>query len=65
MRRVTKDEFYREIGNKDAVPQIQPGHYPYTSVFKLRYGGGELGRIVGKTEGGLDVNDYFLPDRQT
>lgn len=65
VRKVTKDEFYQSIGNKDAVPHILPTPYPYTSVFKLRYGGAEMGRIVGRTEGGLTVNDHFLPERQT
>lgn len=65
MRQVAKSEFYQSIGNKDAVPHILPTRYPYTSVFKLRYGGAELGRIVGRAEGGLTVNDYFLPERQT
>lgn len=64
VRRVTKDEFYRGIGNRDAVPHILPGPYPYASVFKLRYGGSELGRIVGRTEGGLTVNEYFLSESQ-
>lgn len=57
LRAVTKDEFYAFIGPLDAIGSIQPTPWPYTTVYKLRYGGKELGRVVGKGGG---AHDYFL-----
>ncbi len=45
---VTKEEFYSRIyeGKLNVHPQIQPGNYPYTSVFKS-----PAGRVFGKSVG--------------
>ena len=48
-REVSKDTFFAAIGPLNVHPQIQPGPWPYTSLFKL-----PSGRVMGKT-----VN--FLP----
>lgn len=44
MKEVIKDEFYKEIGPQDACVSVENTHkFPYTSLFKLRYG-----RLLGK-----------------
>jgi hypothetical protein len=61
-REVTQDEFYKGIGNSDVHPQIQPGPYPYTSMFLTR-DRRIKGKVVGHfTEGTrLAENKYYLP----
>jgi len=59
MKPVTKEEFYKQVGPLDVHPSIQPGPYPYTSLWKLRHGQ-TVGKSVGRIEGGLAVTDYFL-----
>lgn len=60
-RPVTKSEFFAHIMGltEDCHPHILPGRFPYTSVFKLRHSGKELGRIVGK-ETGQGPDEYYL-----
>ena len=43
-REVSKDAFFARILPLDVNPQIQPGPWPYTSLWKLR-----SGQVVGKT----------------
>jgi hypothetical protein len=64
MRQVTVTEFYKVMGPIDVHPSIQPGPYPYTSIWKLRQrpDSAALGKSVGRREGGLTVTDYFLND---
>ena len=52
MREVTKDEFYRAIGNGDIVSRVAQGKYPYTSIFETRYGQREVGRVVPTSAAG-------------
>lgn len=59
MSKVSEDEFFAAIGPQDCHPHILPGHFPYTSVFKSRYGNQEFGRIVGNTTG-HGPDEYFL-----
>lgn len=60
-REVTKDEFYKAIGNQDVSP-TPVGSWPYTSLFKTR-----AGQVVGKVEqylpegSGLTNSRYWLP----
>lgn len=63
MRAVTKDEFFAAIGTLDVHPQIQPGPHPYTSLWKMRYGGGIVGKSVGRFEQGRSWNDYFVSEQ--
>lgn len=49
-RRVTKEEFFNFIGDKDVVSKITNNNSPYKSTFSYRHGS-----IVGKTE---DYHDY-------
>jgi hypothetical protein len=62
MRKVTMEEFYKVMGPLDVHPSIQPGPYPYTSLWKLRQrpDSTPLGKSVGRMEGGQAVTDYFL-----
>jgi hypothetical protein len=64
MKQVTTEEFYKAIGPLDVHPSIQPGPYPYTSLWKLRQrpDGAPLGKSVGRRVGGLVVTDYYLPE---
>lgn len=61
-KEVTKDEFYKAIGNQDVHPTIINSRWPYTSHFKTR-----AGRIVGAIESylpegsGLEKSRYLLP----
>lgn len=64
VRAVTKEAFYAAIGGLDVHPQIQPGPHPYTSIWKLRYGGRVVGRSVGRKGDGLTVTDYYLSEGQ-
>lgn len=65
MKEVTQDEFYNEIGNKDACVSIKNEHkFPYASVFKLRHGR-VLGEVVDSWKDGVDhkhpiVSKYYL-----
>ena len=66
MRKVTQQEFYLAIGNKNVHPQIQ-GKYPYTSLWKgLEYQTRDT--VYGKTVdvfkngvNGLTETEYWLP----
>ena len=62
MRQVTKDQFYAAVGPLNVHPSIQPGSWPYTSLWKLQSGDQ---RTVGKTVGRLEqpgkaATDYYL-----
>lgn len=61
MRAVTKEQFFAALGGLNVHPQIQPGPYPYTSLWKLADSRTVVGRTVGKAGGGCD---YFLEDSQ-
>ena len=63
MRSVTKDEFYAFLGNRDVHPLIQPGPYPYISIWKLRYGGEVVGKIVGRCGQGRSWNEHYVSER--
>lgn len=52
-REVTRDEFFRCIGPLNVHPHIQPGPYPYTSIW----------RTPDRTEIGKSVDSY--DDRRT
>ena len=57
---VSKDAFYATVGKLDVHPSIQPGAYPYTSLWKLRSGqvvGKSVGRRVNPAE---VVDDYYV-----
>jgi len=60
MQEVTHEEFFRTIGKYDCHPEIV-GKYPYTSIFRMRNSGKEVGR---KVDGGdcSHGDKYLLPD---
>lgn len=62
MRPVTKDEFYAAIGNLNVHPQIQPGPYPYTSLWKRLDNRNVIGKSVGVRDGGMVRQEYYLED---
>lgn len=62
MRPVTKEQFYAAIGHLNVHPQIQPGPYPYTSLWKHLNGSGVVGKSVGVRDGGMVRQEYFLKD---
>ena len=64
MRAVTKEEFYAAVGRLNVHPQIQPGPYPYTSLWKTISERRVVGKSVGRYVGGLTTQDYFLADDQ-
>lgn len=62
MQKVSRKEFFAAVGDKDVHPQIQPGPWPYTSLWRLQ---SEPGRpVIGKSvvcdEGGVLNTVYFL-----
>jgi hypothetical protein len=62
MKKVTYDGFFAVINQHDAIVDIVGNKYPYTHVFKKRYGG-ELGRIVHSFPDGKvwpEIKEYFL-----
>jgi len=62
VRPVTKAQFYAAIGPLNVYAQIQPGPYPYTSLWKHSNGSGVVGKSVGVREGGLVRQEYYLGD---
>lgn len=64
VRAVTAERFFAVVKPLDVVASIQPGAYPYTSIWKLRYGGHVVGKSVGRMDGGLTVTDYYLSEGQ-
>lgn len=60
MRRVTKEEFFSAIGFMNVHPQIQPGPYPYTSLWKRASDRFVVGKSMGVLVGGTVKQNYFL-----
>ena len=65
MRSVTKEQFFKAINESklDVQPSIQPGRWPYTSIWKFPRNPGRApyGKTVGRRGGGYD---YFLTEEQ-
>jgi hypothetical protein len=59
MRAVDKAAFYARVGPLNVHATIQPGGWPYTSLWKLADGRTVVGKSVGKRDGS---HDYFLKD---
>lgn len=59
MKQVPKDQFYAAMNPLDVHPSIQPGRWPYTSLWKERHSDRIRGKSVGHTDG---TSDYFLPE---
>lgn len=63
MKEVTQEEFYKVIGPQDVILEtITP--FPYTTNFKLRYGG-IVGKVVNSFTDGIHyrwpiVKKYYL-----
>jgi hypothetical protein len=50
-------EFYDVMGPLNIHPEIQPGRYPYTALWKT-----PLGEVRGETVGKSDgTHTYYLP----
>jgi len=63
MRRVTTEQFYAAVGPLNVYPQIQPGPYPYTSIWKtMDVSRAVIGKSVGVREGGTVGQEYYLGD---
>lgn len=54
-REVSEDDFFAEMNPKDVHPTIQPGPYPYTSLWRTRDG-----KAVGKSVGRIDEGTMWL-----
>ncbi len=61
MKPVTAEQFYAFMNPLDVHPSIQPGPWPYTSLWKLRRNsdGAPLGKSIGRKDGS---SEYFLAD---
>lgn len=59
---VSREQFYSAVGRLNVDPQIQPGPYPYTSLWKTSPDRRVVGKSVGRIECGLTAKDYFLAD---
>lgn len=67
MRQVTQEQFFAALkaDPRDIMPSIQPGPYPYTSLWqdqRSRFGtafGKSVGRLINP---GVTTTDYFLAD---
>jgi len=64
MVKVTEKEFYKCIydGAKDVHPHIQ-GNFPYTAIWKYRYGN-IFGKSVDIDEGGVVSTEYYLEETE-
>jgi hypothetical protein len=60
-REVTKAEFFKVVGSKDVMPSIQPGDYPYTSIW-LTPQRQAVGKSVGRMKGGVEKKSWYLPN---
>jgi len=60
-REVTKAEFFKVVGPKDVMPSIQPGGYPYTSIW-LTPQRQAVGKSIGRMEGGVEKKSWHLPN---
>lgn len=60
-RQVAAKQFFEAIGHGDVHPQIQPGPFPYTSLWKTKEGR-VVGKSTGEREGGLIKQSWFLPN---
>jgi hypothetical protein len=58
MREVAKADFYARVGPLNVYASIQPGRWPYTSLWKIS-GSGVVGKSIGKPNG---TYTYFLSD---
>ena len=61
MEEVTKESFYKIIGPLDVISSVV-GDYPYTSIFRMRYGK-EVGRHIDSyPENGVHpiVSRFFI-----
>jgi len=64
MREVTKEEFYKGVGNLDAVINLI-GDYPYTAEYKIRGFGTVAGKVVhryGEGDEDYEITKYYLPN---
>lgn len=61
-REASKDTFFAAIRPLNVHPQIQPGPWPYTSLWKLP-GGQVMGKVVNSLSPGeaLPKTSFWLP----
>lgn len=61
MKQVSQERFFAVMNPLDVHPSIQPGPWPYTSLWKLRRNpdGAILGKSVCRTNGG---SEYYLAE---
>jgi hypothetical protein len=65
MKQVTKEQFWQRITRAtfDILSSVEPGPYPYTSVFKTRDGlcvGKIIDRYANPAQPWPVISDYFL-----
>ena len=62
-REVEEDEFYRVIGPQNVHPRIEPGSYPWATVY-VTPNGEQRGKVIDITtnHGGTEENRYLLPN---
>lgn len=66
MKEVNQEEFYKIIGPLDVCIRIEDEkHYPYTSLFELRYNRKLIGKIVNSYTDNIDkkypiITKYYL-----
>lgn len=63
-KEVTREEFYKRLyaDPRDIMPKIQPGDYPWTSLWKAK-GGAVFGKTVPQPERyafDVDSQKYFI-----
>jgi len=62
---VSKQRFYELVGPRDVVTECV-GQYPYTTIFRTRYGDVEVGRIVPTGEPGEPPPvRYLITEQET
>jgi len=57
---VSRDLFYRIIGQQEVRPHVQPGKWPYTTIFRTP-DNQDRGMTVDRDMGGQTVSTYWLP----
>ena len=57
-REIPAEEFFDSVGSLNVHPQIQPGGYPYTSLWKT-----PMGQVKGKSVGHeFGPTRYYVPE---
>jgi len=58
---VSKNDFYKFIANSDVNPQSDTSKFPYTSLFKNKFGY-IYGKTVDYRDGATIKTKYYIPN---